>query len=233
MPARLIYHPRRQHRAFGSTLVYFDSSTGNQDPYVWNEAFLHSYCHITQFHSEAGDISLWVSGDRFPEFSRLYCDLVFAVARKCRWAHANDLRRDDPLVDSDEAWADHYQWYGQHPLRRRARYTLKADPGRSFQPQAADGGLIDIVPLLVEQGLTLPDLRIGMRAGTGSQPMTIPLAAATAVEHALRQAPIILTGAELRKLRTGNPSLASAALAGDAPACGITQPNEHCTHCGC
>lgn len=35
-----------------------------------NDAFSHSYCHITQFHAEAGDINLWVSGDRFPEFSR-------------------------------------------------------------------------------------------------------------------------------------------------------------------
>jgi hypothetical protein len=47
-------------------------------------------------------------------FSRLYCDLVFIVARKCRWADANDLGRDNPLVDSDEAWTDHYRWYSQH-----------------------------------------------------------------------------------------------------------------------
>lgn len=33
--ARLIYHPRRQRRTFGSAAVYFDSTTGNQDPYVW------------------------------------------------------------------------------------------------------------------------------------------------------------------------------------------------------
>ena len=92
-------------------VVYFDSIAGNQDPYVWNEAFLHSYCHITQFHAEAGDINLWVSGDRFPQFGRLYCDLVFVVASKCPWENANDLRRDDPIVDSDEAWADHYRWY--------------------------------------------------------------------------------------------------------------------------
>lgn len=63
--ARLIYHPRRERRAFGPAVVYFDRTAGNQDPYVWNEAFLHSYCHITQFHAEAGDINLWVSGDRF------------------------------------------------------------------------------------------------------------------------------------------------------------------------
>jgi hypothetical protein len=102
---------------------------------VWNEAFLHSYCHITRFHAEAGDINLWVSGDRFPQFSRLYCDLVFTVARKCLWTDANDLHRDDPLVDSDEAWADHYRWYCQHPLSRRSRQPgIRQRPPRGRQP---------------------------------------------------------------------------------------------------
>ena len=63
-----------EFRRFGGTAVYFDTPSGNQDPYLWNDAFLHSYCHITQFHAEPGDINLWVSGDRFPEFSSLYCD---------------------------------------------------------------------------------------------------------------------------------------------------------------
>jgi hypothetical protein len=100
---------------------------------VRNDAFLHSCCHITQFQAEAGDINLWVSGGRFPEFSRLFCDLVFVVARKCPWAQANDLSRDDPVVDSGEAWADHYRWYPQHPLTRRSGFTLKADPEHSSQ----------------------------------------------------------------------------------------------------
>jgi hypothetical protein len=80
--ARLIYDPRREFRRFGETAVHFDSAKGNQDPYLWNDAFLHSYCHITQLHPEAGDINLWVSGDRFQELSNLYCDLVFVVAGK-------------------------------------------------------------------------------------------------------------------------------------------------------
>jgi hypothetical protein len=130
----------RQRREFGSTVVYFDSTTGNQDPYVWNEAFLHSYCHITRFHAEAGDINLWVSGDRFPQFSRLYCDLVFTVARKCLWTDANDLHRDDPLVDSDEAWAATECCIGCNSAPfdpRQGRVTdpvaadlLSADPGQ-------------------------------------------------------------------------------------------------------
>jgi hypothetical protein len=231
--ARLIYHPRRERRAFDSATVYFDGTAGNQDPYVWNDAFLHSYCHITQFHAEAEDINLWVSGDRFPQFSQLYCDLVFVVARKCAWDDANDLRRDDPLVDSEEAWADHYRWYPQHPLTRRSRYTLKADPGCSFQSQTEDGNLIDIVPLLQEHGIGLPELWAGMHAGIGSQPMTIAIAGAEAVAETLKHAPVILTGPELRKVRLDHPDLASPAPAGDVPMNQITEQSRHCTHCGC
>lgn len=221
--ARLIYHPRRERRAFGLAVVYFDRIAGNRDPYVWNEAFLHSYCHITQFHAEAGDINLWVSGDRFPQFSHLYCDLVFVVASKCPWENANDLRRDDPIVDSEEAWDDHYRWYPQHPLARRTRFTLKADPGRSFEPQADDGSLIDIVPLLRKHGTGLPELRAGMHAGTGSQPMTIPAATAQAITETLRQAPVILTGPELRTIRLNHPGLASLPPAVDMPVSQITE----------
>jgi hypothetical protein len=185
---RLIYHPRRECRRFGEATVYFDATRGNQDPYVWNDSFLHSYCHITQLHPEVGDVNLWVSGDRFPEFTRLYCDLVFVVAQRCQWADANDLTRCDPVVDSDEAWADHYRWHAQHPLKRWSRLTLKADPDRSFQPQGADQGLIDIVPVLHEHGVALDALRSGMRAGIGSRPMTIPQVAGEAVVKRLSAA---------------------------------------------
>ena len=231
--ARLIYHPRREFYRFDEVGVYFDSTRGNQDPYVWNNAFLHSYCHITQFHAGIGDINLWVSGDRFPEFSHLFCDLVFVVARKCPWTHANDLSRDDPVVDSGEAWADHYRWYPQHPFTRRSRFTLKADPERSFQAQASDGELTDIVPLLEEHGITLASLRVGMHAGTGSQPMTIPVPAAEAITRTLARARTILRGPELRKIRLDNPDLQSPAPDGDTPPDGAFLASSHSHRCGC
>ena len=49
----------------------------------------------------------------------------------------------------------------------------------------------------------------------------------------MRHAPVILTGAELRKLRKGDPGLASAAPTGNLPASQITQPNGRRAHCGC
>jgi hypothetical protein len=232
--ARLIYHPRREFRRFGDVGVYFDSPSGNQDPYLWNDAFLHSYCHITQLHAEVGDINLWVSGDRFPQFGSLYCDLVFVVAAVCPWAQANHLERRDPLVDSDEAWADHYRWHHQHPLARRERRTLKADPARSFQPQTSDGSLIDIVPLLREHGITLESLQGGMRAGTGSQPMTIPVTAAEAITQSLSgKDHITLTGPQLRQLRLDHPELQSMVLGDVTAAECITPVSAHRARCGC
>jgi hypothetical protein len=59
------------------------------------------------------------------------------------------------------------------------------------------------VPLLQEHGIGLADLRAGMRAGTGSQPMII----ATAAAEALKRAPVTLTGPGLRKLRLDHPTL--------------------------
>lgn len=119
------------------------------------------------------------------------------------------------------------------PLRRRSRYTLKADPVRSFQAQAADGTLIDIVPLLQEQGISLPELRAGMRAGTGSQPMTVPAAKARAIAEMLKRAPVGLARPELRKLRRENPDLASAEAAGNMSANQPTQQGQYGAHCGC
>lgn len=200
---------------------------------MWNDSFLHSYYHITQFHAEPGDINLWVSGDRFPDFGSLYCDLVFTVASKCPWADASHLARHDPLVDSDEAWADHYRWYPQHLFTRRSRHTLKGDPARSFQPQTDGGDLIDIVPLLGEHCITLDSLRSGMRAGTGSRPMTIPVPAAEAITQTLGRFRITLRGPELRKIRLDNPDLQSPAQGSDTPAGDIALATSHSARCGC
>jgi hypothetical protein len=205
----LIYHPRRQVRQLDGRTVYHDSTVGNQDPYLWNDTFLHSYCHITQMRPEIGGIHLWVSGDAFPEFSSLYCDLVFVVAQKRQWQDANDIAPGDPLVDTAEAFNDHYRWHSQHRFARRKRYTLKADAECSFQPQTADAGLVDIVPMLVRHGLALGQLRGCMRAGRGSKPLRLELPVAAAIAAELRRAAIVLKGPEFRQIRLRHPELAS------------------------
>src|SRR4030042_2295763 len=139
MPGYLIYHPKRQRSKIDNLVIYHDSSRGNQDPYIWNRRFLHTYCHITQMSPKEEYINFWVSGDSFPLFTQLYCDLVFVVQEKKYWTNRNFIAPNDPIVDTAEAYNDHYQWAYQHPYKSRRRFTLKADPLLSFQPQTQSG----------------------------------------------------------------------------------------------
>jgi uncharacterized protein YciI len=178
MPSsHLIYHPKRQVSKAGRYSVYHDKFGGNEDPYIWNEQFLHTYCHITQLKNEEGQTNFWISGDTWPNFNALYCDCVFVIAEKHDWDDANTMRRSDPIVDSDQAYEHHYKWgdkeHGHHQLKRRGRYTLKADPKRSFQPQDGKGSLIDILPFLNSQGISTQKLRTAMNTGRGSRPFKL------------------------------------------------------------
>jgi len=210
MAGYLIYHPPRCKTNFDDIAVYHDSINGNQDPYIWNDRFLHTYCHITQMKPNVGDINFWVSGDIFPHFSHLYCDLVFVVEKKLYWHESNHIDPDDDIIDTEESHNDHYRWYRQHYFKKRKRYTLKADSARSFQPQDSEKKLIDIIPFLIEQGQTIEDLRQGLRAGISSKPMRLEAALVSNLNNWIRQnASIELKGIQLQNLRKCNPKLAS------------------------
>ena len=210
MSGYLIYHPPRVVSDFETTRVYYDNTNGNQDPYVWNQKFLHTYCHITQMSPQVGHINFWISGDTFPDFSSLYCDLVFVVAEKLYWENPNTIKASDPIVDTDEAYNDHYSWFEQHHYQRRRRFTLKADPESSFQPQNIYQELIDIVPFLVEEGFSLTQLRKNLRSGFNSKPMGLGLIATKLYSWLNQYANVKLSGAKLQKIRQENPYLTSA-----------------------
>lgn len=212
MHGYLIYHPRRDISTFDDVKVYHDSTIGNQDPYIWNVQFLHTYCHITQMRSEITNINYWVTWDKFPNFSHLYCDLIFFVEQKLYWKQRNAIDSSDPIVDSDEAFQDHYQWAGyEHCFKRRRRFTLKADPYRSFQPQDANKKLIDVVPFLVDAGLSLDELNRKSQAGFNSQPFYLDSRTVISLYEWLeQQASIKLTGKVLELIRRNNPQLASS-----------------------
>jgi hypothetical protein len=204
----LIYHPKRQRSCFGDIVVYHDSFAGNQDPYVWNHRFLHTCCHMTQMSPQISDINLWVSGESLRDFSHLWCDLVFVVGEKVYWRESNRIDLDDPLVESPAALLDHYEpCHREHPYKRKRRFTLKADPQRSFQPQTAKGELIDILPALrAESGLSVAELRTKLRAGFNSRPMRLEDSIAGGLYQYLRDtASIHLKGAQLEELRTQIP----------------------------
>ena len=206
----LIYHPRRVSGVIDGRRIHFDSTEHNQDPYIWNDRFLHSYGHITPMAPEVGDIEFWMTGDSFPNFTALYCDLVSVVEEKSYWLDANYISPSDPIVDSEAAYADHYSWAEDHPFRRRKRFTLKANSAESFQPQDANGELVDIVPGLVQIGLATELVARGIQSGYGAKPMQLSREhAASLYEWISRKSPVRLTGPQLGAVRGMHPELSS------------------------
>lgn len=162
----LIYHPKRQVANINDKNVYHDSFGHNEDPYIWNKNFLHSFCHITQIKPEIGSRIFWVSGDTYPDFNCLHCDCVFVVNEKVYWTTANKIEVNDSLVDNEQTFRHHYNWvnppHNEHFFKKRRRYTLKAEENLSFQPQNKDQNLIDIAPFLNENGINIETLRKSM-----------------------------------------------------------------------
>lgn len=210
MRGYLIYHPSRVVSMLNNRKIYHDAIGGNQDPYIWHKNFLHTYCHMTQMSPQVGDINFWVSGNTFPYFTELYCDVVFIVERKEYWIEANRIDRESPMVDNDTTYNDHYRWaMCQHPLKRRKRFTLKATAQTSFQPQNNQGQLMNIVPLLNELGLPLEAIQRGLRAGFTSKPMRLGQMAQELYIKIRDMADIHLYGSELESIRNQNPQLGS------------------------
>ena len=212
MSSHLVYHPRRCVAKFGRKSVHFDAPRGNQDPYIWSTRFLHTYCHMTELQAPVkGDINFWVSGDRFPKFHHLFCDLVFVVDHVHHWPEANYVAANDPLVESAEAYADHYMWAAyQHRFRRKTRRTLKAHPRKSFQPQDGSGGLVDIIPFLKSLGWSVRRLRVALQKGRGSKPISLTAHDADALYMVIENTSLTkLRGSQLRAIRQRSPQLAS------------------------
>lgn len=211
MAGYIIYHPQRESSVFNNIRIFHANTIEHQDPYIWNDRFLHSYCHITQMIPEKGHTNFWVSGDTFPNFNNLFCDIVFHVVEKIYWQFANNIRQNDAIIDSYEAFNDHYRWAMQHPFKKKRRFTLKADLKQSFQPLNHNFNLIDIVPKLRECGLSVTQLRKGLRRKTfGSQPMYIDDETVDNLFKYLSSSSFIqLYGNSLKIIRLNNQCLAS------------------------
>lgn len=174
-PSFLIYHPARQSTTIGNMTIYHDMFGGNEDPYIWNDRFLHSYCHITQLSNEIGQINFWISGDIYPNFTQLFCDCVFVVSDKLFWENNNYINSYDRIVDNNQTFEHHYKWvnHKHHYYKKRNRYTLKADSKMSFQPQDSNRNLIDILPFLNQNNLTTEILINSMTSRRGSRPFRL------------------------------------------------------------
>jgi hypothetical protein len=199
----LIYHPKRKTTKSGNFIIHHDDFGGNEDPYLWNEKFLHTYCHITQLTNVKGQINFWVSGDSYPSFTKLYCDCVFVIDEKLYWSEKNHIDRSDVIVDNDQTFEHHYKWAneGHHKLKRRQRYTLKAHKDKSFQPQGNQGNLLDILPFLNSNGITTEELIRSMTSKRGSRPLKLDgMLGQKLYDYLFKHATLKLFGSQLANL---------------------------------
>ena len=85
MNGRLLYHQRLVRTTVGDITAHSDNfrRNGNQDPYIWQKVFLHSYCHMGQMREgfkckprghpevEKGDMNFWITSDTQDDYSVL------------------------------------------------------------------------------------------------------------------------------------------------------------------
>lgn len=211
MAGWLVYHPKRVESEKNGIKIYHDKTSHNQDPYIWNEKFLHTFCHMSQIKQpKERDIIFWVSGDKFPNFNKLFCDLVFVVDSKVYWNERNNINSDDKVVDSIESYIDHYRWVNDHYYKRRRRYTLKANPELSFQPQNKDKGLVNIEDILSLYGYNIDLLRKKIVANRGSRPLRLDDKIVSVLYSKIYQkSDTRLYGKQLQDIRKAHLELAS------------------------
>lgn len=134
--------------------------------------------------------------------NKLYCDLVFVVSEKHFWNDANNIDRNEHFIENDHCYDKHYSRFGHHRFKRRRRYSLKADPIRSFQPQDNNGNLVDILPFFNSLGILTETLQKGMMTGFNSKPYKgLKDDVTFALYNYLDQSPVKLIGRDLKKLR--------------------------------
>ncbi len=204
-------------------IVYTDSPKNNQDPYIFNEQFLHTYCHMKAV-SKGGihpdDLYFWVNageGVIRKNVKELLCDLVFVVKNQMPWPKPpQELAETDRYIDSPQAWQDHYRWASiDHPYKPEqvqtgiGRVTVKADPNRSFQPVDQDQQRIDVKPLLLSAGMDWETIK---HAIVGNAFASFPLPLKPAVARSLygvlsSQQYVQRTGKWLHHLRQENEDL--------------------------
>lgn len=143
----LIYHPEREKVVINGNIIYCDSFKGNQDPYIWNNEFLYSFCHITQLkdlYKDKDYIYFFVSSESYKkiyENKKLYLDTVFYINKKLTWNNKNHIYLKDKIIpsynrkkcfDNHFSWVNFDKWYQHKFNKRKYRYTLYWDEYKSF-----------------------------------------------------------------------------------------------------
>lgn len=159
----IMLHQNRIEVKIDDTSVYCDNFKGNQDPYVWSERFLNTFCKTNQIKAsqlKKGDTLFWFTRQGTPSDDKWFVDLVFIVDEIIYWErsdkpqkvgdhpfeHYNDVKLSTIKYD-DFSYEDHYQWAGiDHPKkssRPKRRFTIVASK-ESYQAQTKHKELIEI-----------------------------------------------------------------------------------------
>ena len=159
----IMLHQNRIEVKIDDTIVYCDNFKGNQDPYVWSERLLNTFCKTTQIKAsqlKKGDTLFWFSRQGNPSEDRWFVDLVFIVDEISYWEksdkageavdypfeHYNDVKLSTIKYD-EYSYKDHYEWAkSDHPKtssRPKRRFTIVASK-ESYQPQTEHKELIEI-----------------------------------------------------------------------------------------
>ena len=161
----IMLHQNRIEVKIDDTIVYCDNFKGNQDPYVWSERFLNTFCKTTQIKAsqlKKGDTLFWFTRQGTPSDDKWFVDLVFIVDEIIYWEksdsdkvgkvgdnpfeHYNDVKLSTIKYD-EYSYKDHYEWAkSDHPKtssRPKRRFTIVASK-ESYQPQTEHKELIEI-----------------------------------------------------------------------------------------
>ena len=84
----IMLHQNRIEVKIDDTSIYCDNFKGNQDPYVWSERFLNTFCKTNQIKAsqlKKGDTLFWFTRQGSPSDDKWFVDLVFIVDEISYW----------------------------------------------------------------------------------------------------------------------------------------------------
>jgi hypothetical protein len=135
--------------------VWVDNPSGNEDPFVFSQSWLYSYCHATQIrrtprpnseYVSTGSYLFFCSGDAANE-GAIQLDTVFVVDHVATWP-ANQQGLPEEFKEhyrnnSSDLWQRHfrYPFYGSHEGKYTyvSRQQCDRTDGYSFLPIAKSG----------------------------------------------------------------------------------------------
>lgn len=197
--AYIVFHPARDESVVsvnGKEFTIYHDNFGNhnQDPFIFNNQFVYTYCQITKLKLlNHGDIVFFanvpkIGGQSYHNPAKIrtvLCDLVFVVGERIPWIHASNIppsesELPEKAVSKDarkfnlDMWPNHKFKLKSQLINRkpRTRYTYLASATESFQPKAATNQLFNIYDLMTDS--LKKNLAEGkIQSGTNSQPLRI------------------------------------------------------------